>query len=358
MSLNGIDISGWQKGINISAVPADFVIVKATQGTSFVSDQFRTQADQTIAAGKMLGLYHYVGGQGAEAEAKHFADNFGPYKGRAVPAIDWESEQNSKWGDTGYLQSLVKAFINLTGVRPLIYCSYKAFPWDVAKALNCGAWVAQYANNDSTGYQDSPWNEGAYSCAMRQYSSHGRLDGFGGNLDLDKFYGDRTAFAKYMGTSGGSGTSGGTTAAKKSASEVADEVIAGKWGNGDDRKSKLEAAGYSYSEVQGIVNQKLGATKQTKKSNEEIAAEVIAGKWGNGNDRKAKLQSAGYDYDAVQKIVNEKLGSGSATYYTVKSGDTLSGIAAKYGTTYQHLAQVNGIANPNKIYPGQKIRVK
>lgn len=41
------------------------------------------------------------------------------------------------------------------------------------------------------------------------------------------------------------------------------------------------------------------------------------------------------------------------THYTVQSGDTLSGIAAKYGTSYQHLAQINGIADPNKIYPGQ-----
>lgn len=43
--------------------------------------------------------------------------------------------------------------------------------------------------------------------------------------------------------------------------------------------------------------------------------------------------------------------------YTVKSGDTLSGIAAKYGTTYQQLAQINGIANPNKIYPGQVLKL-
>lgn len=46
------------------------------------------------------------------------------------------------------------------------------------------------------------------------------------------------------------------------------------------------------------------------------------------------------------------------TTYTVKSGDTLSGIAAKYGTTYQHLAEINGIANPNLIYPGQVIIIK
>lgn len=45
-------------------------------------------------------------------------------------------------------------------------------------------------------------------------------------------------------------------------------------------------------------------------------------------------------------------------YYTVKAGDTLSSIAAKYGTNYKHLALINGITNPNKIYSGQKIKVR
>jgi len=45
------------------------------------------------------------------------------------------------------------------------------------------------------------------------------------------------------------------------------------------------------------------------------------------------------------------------TVYTVKAGDTLSGIAAKYGTTYQKLASYNGIANPNLINVGQKIKI-
>lgn len=49
--------------------------------------------------------------------------------------------------------------------------------------------------------------------------------------------------------------------------------------------------------------------------------------------------------------------SGGETVYTVKAGDTLSGIAAKYGTTYQKLAEYNGIANPNIINVGQKIRI-
>ena len=104
---------------------------------------------------------------------------------------------------------------------------------------------------------------------------------------------------------------GKTTESKpalKSVDEVAKEVIAGKWGNGQDRFNKLNAAGYDSNAVQNRVNEILGAkTTSNKKSNEEIANEVIKGLWGNGADRKNKLQAAGYDYNAIQKIVNAKL---------------------------------------------------
>lgn len=103
------------------------------------------------------------------------------------------------------------------------------------------------------------------------------------------------------------------------------------------------------------------APKPAKKSNEEIANEVIANKWGTGNDRKNRLIKAGYDYNIIQKIVNQKLGvkpKPSAIYYTVKKGDTLSTIAERYGTTYQNIAKLNGISNPNKIYVGQKLKIK
>lgn len=99
--------------------------------------------------------------------------------------------------------------------------------------------------------------------------------------------------------------SGNTATPSKSVAEVAKEVIAGKWGNGDTRKSKLQAAGYDYDAVQKEVNKQLSGS--AGKSVTEIAKEVIAGKWGNGADRKKKLTAAGYDYAAVQKKVNELL---------------------------------------------------
>ena len=96
---------------------------------------------------------------------------------------------------------------------------------------------------------------------------------------------------------------------KKSIDEIAHEVIAGKWGNGTDRKNRLTKAGYDYNAVQSRVNQMLGKTPQpSKKSIDEIAREVILGRWGNGKERKNRLTAAGYDYDAIQKRVNEIMG--------------------------------------------------
>lgn len=119
----------------------------------------------------------------------------------------------------------------------------------------------------------------------------------------------------------------GTTDSKKSNAEIAKEVIAGKWGNGDDRKKKLQAAGYDYNAVQAEVNKQLGSSGSApKKSVDTIAQEVIAGKWGNGDDRKNRLTAAGYDYNAVQKAVNAKLaGSSSGKSVTELAKEVIAG---------------------------------
>ena len=90
--------------------------------------------------------------------------------------------------------------------------------------------------------------------------------------------------------------------------EVAKQVLQGKWGNGEERKERLTSAGYSYDIIQKIVNDMTsGKVVSNKKTNEEIAKEVLQGKWGNGQERREKLTSAGYSYDEIQKIVNEML---------------------------------------------------
>ena len=197
--LNGIDVSNWQKGINLAAVPADFVICKATEGTSYVSPDCARQVEQAAAAGKLVGTYHYITGIGAVAEADYYLNNISNWIGKYMLCLDWESGSNRAWGNESYLEQMVQRVIQRTGIPPMIYVqqSRMSAVKPVAQRNNCGLWIAQYANMDTTGYQSAPWNEGAYSCAMRQYSSRGRLNGYGGDLDLNKFYGDRNAWSKY-----------------------------------------------------------------------------------------------------------------------------------------------------------------
>lgn len=95
--------------------------------------------------------------------------------------------------------------------------------------------------------------------------------------------------------------------AKKSIEDLAKEVIEGKWGNGQERKEKLTAAGFDYTAVQNKVNDILHGVSDAEKKLEEIAKEVIQGKWGNGQERKDKLTAAGYDYSKVQDLVNKLL---------------------------------------------------
>lgn len=92
----------------------------------------------------------------------------------------------------------------------------------------------------------------------------------------------------------------------KTVTDLAYEVIAGKWGNGLDRKNNLTNAGYDYNSVQAKVNELL-SSKTITKTVDQLAQEVIKGKWGNGTERKTKLTAAGYDYNKIQTRVNQLL---------------------------------------------------
>lgn len=299
MSLFGTDQSKWQAN---QVTEGSFILVKATEGCGYVDPTCDAKYQLNKQAGKLLGVYHYARpdlGNTPEAEAQYFVDNIRGYIGEAIMVLDWESA--NKW-DVNWAKRWLDKVNDLTGIKPLIYMSSSvtfAYDWSSVVAGDYGLWVANYGNNDGTNH-GCP-GVGYWSIvAMHQYTSN--------PLDKDEFFGDESAWRSYAGASG----------------------------------SKP-------------------APVPTRKSNEEIADEVIAGKWGNGQDRKNRLSAAGYDYRAIQDIVNKKLGGGGSTgheYYTIQPGDTLSGISAKFGTSISQLCAWNGIANPNVIYAGSTIRVK
>lgn len=350
--MNGIDISNWQNGINLDAVPYDFIIAKATQGKTYVSPDCARQVEQARARGKLFGVYHYIDGSGAIGEADFFIDNIKNWVGEGMLCLDWESNQNSAWGNEDYLRQVAQRVIDRTGIPPVIYVqqSRMAQVKPIADALNCALWIAQYANMNATGYQDAPWNEGAYSCAIRQYSSCGRLSGYSGNLDLNKAYMDAAAWKKYANPSGGA-SAPSPAPSKPSASAPSGSTLDLVYHivtndiNGDARR---DYCGSRYDDVQGFINDTHDASAST------LAKWIRAGKYGNNPVRQTVIEACGGKYREAQDIIN---GKGKQTTYVVKGGDTLSGIAAKFGTTYQAIAAKNGISNPNLIYPGQVLKI-
>lgn len=97
--------------------------------------------------------------------------------------------------------------------------------------------------------------------------------------------------------------------------EVATQVIRGSWGNGDERRRRLTDQGYNYDEVQAEVERQLGSVPPPPKPTKpltDVAHEVIAGRWGNGADRVGRLTEAGYNAAAVQAEVNRLFSSGKS----------------------------------------------
>lgn len=351
MALNGIDTSNWQSGIDLDVVPYDFVIAKATQGKTYVSPDCARQVEQARARGKLFGVYHYIDGSGAIGEADFFIDSVENWVGEGILCLDWESNQNAAWGNEDYLRQVAQRVIERTGIPPVIYVqqSRMAQVRPIADALNCALWIAQYANMNATGYQDAPWNEGAYSCAIRQYSSCGRLSGYSGNLDLNKAYMDAAAWKKYANPSGGASAPSpapskpSAPAPSGSTLDLVYHIVTNNI-NGDARR---DYCGSRYDEVQGFINDTHDASAST------LAKWIRDGKYGNNPVRKTVIEACGGKYREAQDIIN---GKGGSKTYTVRSGDTLSGIGAKLGVSWKDIASKNGIPAPYTIYPGQKLK--
>lgn len=328
MTMNGIDVSNWQAGIDLAAVPCDFVIIKATQGTGYVNPDCDRAYQQAKRAGKLRGTYHYVGGGNAVAEADYYINNIKGYLKDGLLAIDWEAAQNSAWGNEAYLEQLVRRVIERTGIKPLIYsmASRYAQVAAVAKKLDCGLWIAEYADMNPTGYQAHPWREGAYACAIRQYASTGRLNGWGGDLDLNIAYMTRDQWAKYV-NPGGKPAAAPSNPAPAPAKPAPAPKPAGR--------TYTVQAGDTLSGIAAKLGVSTGAISGYRSGNPNLIypGEVLKINGGNAAPKPA------------------------ARTYTVRAGDNLSSIAARYGTTYQALAAKNGIANPNLIYPGQVLKI-
>lgn len=306
----GVDVSKWQGNIDwVKVKPQiDFAILKlgniGDNNKFWLDEKFERNYTQCRTLNIPIGVYVYS----YTNEITNIDDcanavvNYLKDKKLNLPVyIDMEDKEIAVEGKAKLTQLVItfNTIIEQAGLWAGVYAN-----------LN---WFNNYLNKDEIKRRYTTWvahfgvNKDKYKGQfdMLQYSSSGKIDGIAGNVDVNEMYRD------LINEMNGSSTTPTPAPALKSVDDIAHEVINGMWGNGEDRINRLTQAGYNYNVIQARVNELLGVNKSTPK---------------------------------VQT-------------YTVKKGDTLSGIAKKYNTTVDSLVKKNNIKNRNLIYVGQVLKV-
>lgn len=199
--LRGVDISNWQS-VGAGDNGADFVIIKATEGTNYVDPKCDQHYQRAKSQGKLLGVYHFGrpdkngGTDGAKREAQYFVKNIQGYIKQAILVLDYEvAPYSDDWA-----RAFMDEVYNLTGVYPMIYASaskINGFNWSKTAAVS-GLWIAGYPakydvkNPPVPSVNDMPYKIGAWKFwCIWQYSS------CAGTLDVDIANLDKTAWMKY-----------------------------------------------------------------------------------------------------------------------------------------------------------------
>ena len=294
-SHQGYDITGIleQMGTNNT-------IIKISEGTTYLNPCLSAQVEQS----NPVGFYHFAwfGGdiEEAEREARYFLNNV-PQKVKYL-CLDYEDHASDDAQANTDACIRFMEILKENGYEP-IYYSYKPFTLNniyyeqiLAKFPN-SLWIAGYGLND--GNADFEYFPSMDGIRWWQYSSNP----FDKNIVLLDDEEDNSISKNDL----------------KSLNTIANEVVQGLWGNGQERFNNLSNAGYDAQAVQDKVNDLLNA-ENTSKDLDTLANEVLQGLWGNGQERFNNLSNAGYDAQAVQDKVNDLLNAEN----TSKDLDTLA----------------------------------
>lgn len=345
----GVDLSQWQKGISIAKVKAEgakFAILRAGytgygNGVSKVKDEcFENFYSQCKAQGLGVGAYWYSCAttyDHGKAEAEYMYTNCLKGKSFEYPiAIDVEDTHHQAPAGKSAVTNAIKGFCEYLEAKGYYVAIYSSSSWftsrmNVNDLTAYDKWVANWSASKPSTPTAGLWQFGGSTNKLRSTNIAGMT------VDQNYAYYDYPGIMKSKGLNGfkADGSSTPTTPGK-SVDELANEVLAGLWGNGDDRKSRLTSAGYDYSAVQARVNELMG---DSKKSVDEIAKEVVAGAWGNGEDRKTRLTQAGYNYSEVQAKVNALMGASTKKSTTDIAREVIAGKWGNGATRKQKLTQ-------------------
>lgn len=314
----GIDISYFQGNIDFRRVKADsidFIIPRCGYGKSTKDSKFSEYVTNALAAGiEVPGIYHFSYAL-SEADARNEAKQAVKFAKEAGLPKETIIFFDLEYDSVDYAK---KYAVNIDKNRCIAHTN--AFCQEVQ---NQGYRAGVYANQDYLNrmydtatinkyiFWYANWNGGktpSVKCAFHQWSEKGKVNGINGNVDMDYYYGGADAPTKKPMT-------------PEEVEKVALEVLDGKYGNGQERVTKLTEAGYDYQTVQNKVNELVAAKEPVEEPKEETKPEkptpkfttaemvqkVINGEYGNGDERKKKLEAEGYNYREIQNAVNSAL---------------------------------------------------
>ena len=184
----GIDVSHYQGRVNWNEVAQDrritFVILKATEGNSFVDDTYRYNINECKRLGIPVGSYHfYRANVDAEAQFQNMMRVIIPQQQDILPVIDVELTNGvSPPLFMSRLEALCDMVTRAYGARPIIYTgrNFYAKYFSGSKWKNFKFWIAAY-----TSIQPVLVEERDYM--MWQYSDKGRVRGIRGDVDMNRF---------------------------------------------------------------------------------------------------------------------------------------------------------------------------
>ena len=326
----GIDVSNWQGYIDYGKVKQsgiEVVYIKASQGSNLKDAYFDINYENAKKNGLKVGFYHFLTAtntQEAEREAQFFASVISKKTPDCKLALDYEV-----FGGVGSteINNIATVFLEttkrLTNKEVILYSDlYNArtvFSRDLADTYQL--WLADYTNAENLQKQQANWE----NWTGWQYTDKGVVDGISGYVDRDKY-------------------------AKKILLEETSEIPENENPNGNPNENP------SFNTRTVTYTVQSGDTLWRIALNYGTTVQEIANINGISNPNLI------YPGQVLRILENstvegkEERGTGSIVY-TVKRGDTISKIAIAYGVTIQHIVEMNGIQNPNLIYPGEKIRI-
>ena len=330
----GIDISEHQGAVNWDLIKRDvaFAVIRAGYGGGGVDKQFKRNQAEARKRGIPLGYYFfaYPGRSGGAKQANDFADIVGALQPGEFVALDIEDE--AKYGrhlnasDVAWSVEFLNTAKKRFGIKPMVYMDggvKSRFNWQPVVDGDFGLWIANWGPNNGQIPGNAPSPKPWPIIALWQYTSKANLGGIS-PADANVFFGSVAQLQKY-------GASGSAPAPKptpapapkpqpKPTPQPANTYTVKK---GDTLSGIAARYGTTYKELARI----------------------------NGIPDPNKIYPG-----QVLKLTGSH-GSG-ANFHTVVAGDTLSAIAKRYGTTWQHLQKINNIPNADRIYPGQRIRLQ